>query len=313
MCFKIGDPVCDRFNARLCIGGKAFLCLADGCNWGTKPREAASRASSSFVGYLFENTATLSTVREYGALMLQALAEAHNDIIIDKKDRWDAGTTTLLGVTIVPVTCSDSSSAEYEEWACIVLNIGDCKAFRWSHKDKKVIELTGGNRPSLDACDPGGRIGPHTDTGSPDLRNLSFFFSLCQKEDIIFCVSDGVHDNLEAASLAVEPQTLCPAEFGGISSWEEAAQLNPKLATNAREHFMSEKLTGIILNGASDPGQLELIVKRITDYCYALTAPSRAFMEEFPQKKLPSDYKDFPGKLDHTTCVAVKLKSSWVL
>ncbi|KAH3765555.1 cyclophilin B [Pelomyxa schiedti] len=307
---RMGDPVCDKFHIRLCIGGKAFLSLADGCNWGHRPKEAALRASLSFVGYLYDNTATLSTIREYGALMLQALAEAHNGIVIDKKDKWEAGTTTLLGLTLVPVTCS--SSLEYEEWACIILNIGDCKAFKWSNREKKITELTTGNRSSLDACDPGGRIGPYTDTGSPDLRNLSFFFTVCQKDDVIFCMSDGVHDNLEALSLAVEPQTLCPTEFAGITTWEEAMRVNPRLARSTHDNFMTEKLTQIVLDGQSEPGELDVVVRRITDYCTKVTAPSRSFMEENPQRKLPCDYKNFPGKLDHTTCIALRVKPSWL-
>ena len=83
--------------------------------WGTKPKEAAARAASSFVGYLSENIAYLThlcvseclrgcgTVDQVGHMMLQALAEAHNDIVIDKSESWEAGTTTLLGITLVPM------------------------------------------------------------------------------------------------------------------------------------------------------------------------------------------------------------------
>lgn len=99
-------------------------------------------------------------------------------------------------------------------WAVIIVSIGDCKAFKVS-KNGDLVDLTAGNRfPRFksinffkffilldfrhnitDARDPGGRLGPQLANGEPDLRNLTVFFSECVEDDIIFVVSDGVHDN----------------------------------------------------------------------------------------------------------------------
>lgn len=75
------------------------------------------------------------------------------------------------------------------------MSIGDCKAFKFS-ADGQVTEITEGNRQNVsDARDPGGRIGPHLNDGSPDLRNLSVYYCDCEENDVIALLSDGVHDN----------------------------------------------------------------------------------------------------------------------
>ncbi|KAH3758246.1 cyclophilin B [Pelomyxa schiedti] len=324
---RLGNPLCDHFQAKLCSGGRAFLCVTDGCNWGAKPKEAAARASSTFINFLFEKSFGATSVREYGALMIQALAHAHNAIVWDKHDIVEVGTTTLLGVTCVPTRIGwenePDESVKYSKWACIVLSIGDCKAFRWSAKEKKVFEITyskqviqllnndtfsSKNRGTLDPSDPGGRIGPFLVGGAPDLRNLSLYYAPCHKHDIIILLSDGVHDNLEAPSLAVEPGDLIP-DFVD-KNWDEATALNPDLASKAREDFMTGKLTELISPDAEQP-QVDQVVERIINYCVDVTNPSRTFLEKNPRGRLPHDFKMYPGKLDHTTCMALSLRPSW--
>jgi hypothetical protein len=53
--------------------------------------------------------------------------------------------------------------------------VGDCKAYAFLQKERKVVDLTSRNRESSDndASDPGGRIGPYLDN-RPDLRNCDF-------------------------------------------------------------------------------------------------------------------------------------------
>lgn len=40
-------------------------------------------------------------------------------------------------------------------------------------------------------------MGPWLAKGEADLRNLSVFFWPCQADDIVFAVSDGIHDNFD--------------------------------------------------------------------------------------------------------------------
>lgn len=52
----------------------------------------------------------------------------------------------------------------------------------------------------------------------------------------------------------------------------------------------------------------EDIVTAVTDYCMRVTAPRRRFAEAHPREPCPSDTAEFPGRLDHTTCVAIRLR-----
>ncbi len=59
------------------------------------------------------------------------------------------------------------------------------------------MDVTKGNRANLSATDPGGRLGPWTDAGTDDLRNLRLYYVECCPGDILLLVTDGVHDNFD--------------------------------------------------------------------------------------------------------------------
>jgi len=49
------------------------------------------------------------------------------------------------------------------------------------------------------------------------------------------------------------------------------------------------------------------ITTRIMKHCLAVTASGREWMEQNPKDKLPLDYVAYPGKMDHASCVAIKV------
>jgi len=51
----------------------------------------------------------------------------------------------------------------------------------------------------------------------------------------------------------------------------------------------------------------KIITKKIIKYCMDLTAVSREYMEQNPFLALAHDYTKYPGKMDHTTCVAISV------
>lgn len=93
-----------------------------------------------------------------------------NDEIVKHYDEYP-GTTTILGGILLQVQKNNSNA----QWAFVFINIGDCKVFRWISKSNQVIDLTGNNRLSLNATDPGGRLGP-ADTLDVRFELLFFFF-----------------------------------------------------------------------------------------------------------------------------------------
>jgi len=91
-----GDPICDRFECRV-YDNRAVLAVADGCNWGSRPREAATKATEGFCSYLESRFPTMHDIQEAGHLALRAFSVAHNRIVEGKQDIYDAGTCTMIG------------------------------------------------------------------------------------------------------------------------------------------------------------------------------------------------------------------------
>src|SRR5690554_4793031 len=98
--------------------------------------------------------------------------------------------------------------SNHDTWAFVFVSIGDCKAFHWSSASHKLVDVTAGNRTSLiDVRYPGsyllllirlgGRLGPHTEVGEPDLRNLGLYCCPYAEGDLLLLVSDGIHDNFD--------------------------------------------------------------------------------------------------------------------
>jgi len=170
-----------------------------------------------------------------------------------------------------------------------------------------VIDITEGNRTNLaDARDPGGRLGPHLSGGTPDLRNLDLYFQCCMAGDIIFCVSDGVHDNFD-------PQQIgkVPLDFNiKCDNWEEAEKQFGEETEEVKTKFRSELFEKKIAEITHDHAEKllpEQLVDSILSYCHDLTTKSREFLEQNLNKKLPADFAEYPGKLDHATMVAVQV------
>lgn len=51
----------------------------------------------------------------------------------------------------------------------------------------------------------------------------------------------------------------------------------------------------------------QIVVNKLIEHCENTTKRSRDFMETKPGQPLPKDYVAYPGKLDHTTCLAFRV------
>jgi len=78
---RLGDPVCDAYCYDIIGDGKAFISVADGCNWGPKPLEAARIATTTFQESARKNYSKFSNVRETGRLLLRSFMDAHTKIL----------------------------------------------------------------------------------------------------------------------------------------------------------------------------------------------------------------------------------------
>ncbi len=100
----------------------------------------------------------------------------------------DAGQTTLLGASVVRL-----ASSEPDEWALVLVSVGDVKCFVLG-TDAKMREVTIGNRGNAhDASDCGGRLGPLSPSNlNPDLRNLRCYYEPVRAGEMVILMSDGV-------------------------------------------------------------------------------------------------------------------------
>ena len=101
-----GDPICDMFRVKL-YDSRVLVALADGCNWGTRPRDAARAASSAFIEYMEQRLDQIVTASDAGLFLLRAMSVANTSISIGKHPH-DVGTTTLFGGLLVELDSDPS-------------------------------------------------------------------------------------------------------------------------------------------------------------------------------------------------------------
>eukprot|EP01090_Pellita_catalonica_P018124 TRINITY_DN5718_c0_g1_i2.p1 TRINITY_DN5718_c0_g1~~TRINITY_DN5718_c0_g1_i2.p1 ORF type:complete len:476 (-),score=68.27 TRINITY_DN5718_c0_g1_i2:65-1492(-) len=376
----MGIPICDYYCAQL-YEKRTFICLADGCGWGKKSREAAVRAANAFMEYLNKRHTNICDLRDAGRSILRCFHEAHSQIIEGYEDVLDAGTTTMCGGIVLQLDDTESETlerlkktsiemakihrmdfdklktqmpqtqviknigrilrsraphkitltggegdeytdrpeeesssddeADLEEelsipkWLFVCASVGDCKAFHYSVHTKKFTDVTAGNRTSLtDAKDPGGFLGPSGESGSPDLRNFALYMMPCRPGDLIFIVSDGIHDNLDPQHLGLSPTAV--GVSGNFTNWLIAEQKVPDETDDFKNAFrlrLLKKLADQVNLSKSAPLP-ESLTAILLKHSFQLTSNSRNFIENNPRGgRVPHDYAKFPGKMDHTTCV----------
>eukprot|EP01124_Arcella_intermedia_P002081 TRINITY_DN11142_c0_g1_i1.p1 TRINITY_DN11142_c0_g1~~TRINITY_DN11142_c0_g1_i1.p1 ORF type:complete len:1417 (-),score=314.61 TRINITY_DN11142_c0_g1_i1:21-4271(-) len=309
-----GDPICDQFCLER-YQNRTIFAIADGCNWGQKVKTAARIASQTFVEFnkksIFEAENTQAVLRSF----MQSFVYAHHRIIEGHEDSWwECGTTTLLGGSILELP-------EAHKWAFLCLAVGDCKAYHVSVTNGvlSVSNVTEGARTgtgALDARDCGGRLGPHK-KGNPDLRNLATFFKVVDEGDFIVVSSDGVYDNLDPQSLGVElSETGIPGTEG--KSWVDLTdspsdQPLVQLIEEYKSNYTLELLKKLFMQIPEESGvplkdiTPQHIAQKLITYSQDTTKNIRDFMEQNPNNAQPPDSKNYPGKVDHATCVVMKV------
>eukprot|EP01118_Nematostelium_gracile_P017645 TRINITY_DN7609_c0_g1_i2.p1 TRINITY_DN7609_c0_g1~~TRINITY_DN7609_c0_g1_i2.p1 ORF type:complete len:438 (-),score=113.86 TRINITY_DN7609_c0_g1_i2:4-1317(-) len=310
-----GDPICDSFKIELLEENCIVAVVCDGCNWGRRPMEASNRAKDAFTEYMKSHVSEISDIRDGGHYLLQALSYCQFKITENKEDVWEAGTTTLMGGVLLRLK-------DDEKWVWISVSIGDCKCFHYQASSDTVTDITNGNRQNVyDARDPGGRLGPYVGiNGEPDVRNVFVYYNICSENDIILLFSDGVHDNLDPQILGIPPKSV-NEKYAIHSDWKDFKTDDD--AERVKAEFMQnflikdllcggeedKKMRMKILSFATDPDVMSpaSVTSRIMKHCFSVTASGREWMEQNPKNKLPFDYVNYPGKMDHATCVVLRV------
>lgn len=296
-----------------------IVAVADGCGWGEQSKIASRKATRKFCEYMNVLRTELSGSTNTAKLLLRAFEVANKAIIEGSREEeiFENGTTTLLGGIVVEL---DQSEIKMEKnFIFLFANLGDCKAYYYDCKTKSVSDITT-NARSNDPKDPGGisnlfqsklnifffinkhigRIGPYlTEKGLPDLRNLTIDHTLCKEGDIILILTDGVHDNLDPEALGKSALDL------GIQDPLGWKSKDIDLVLKQKRKYANNFLEGIIEKNSS----LKAITKSLIDFSLDLTHSSREFLENPKNRnsKLPKNFQQYPGKMDHTTCLVFKI------
>lgn len=128
-------------------------------------------------------------------------------------------------------------------------------------------------------------------------------------------MSDGVHDNLDPMSLGKLPKDL---GFTAATDWKEVPDREKEVAKDA---FMLRQFAELIGTPANAKASTVALVKHALSvtqssrYAPRRDAPPhradcgscRDFMKANPKSKLPSNYQLYPGKMDHTSCIGLRV------
>eukprot|EP01126_Amoeba_proteus_P006873 TRINITY_DN12429_c0_g1_i2.p1 TRINITY_DN12429_c0_g1~~TRINITY_DN12429_c0_g1_i2.p1 ORF type:complete len:295 (+),score=81.92 TRINITY_DN12429_c0_g1_i2:103-987(+) len=270
--------------------------VCDGCSWGARSREASLRAARAFVEHLRspEIQRQMKDTMSIKKIFRQTLDICHEAIKEGKESCWEAGTTTLCGGMLYKVKDMDC-------WAFQAISVGDCKIIHYSSSMELVKDVTYGNRTcASDAADCGGRIGPYVGNGEPDLRNLTYHFVPLYEGDLVCIVTDGIYDNLDPSHLGHLPRQY------GCPQYQKWSEMDPQIEIQIKGKYMSEKILQFI-NREKKP---LLIAQALVENSRKLTMKTRMWMETHPNSAEPKNYVEYPGKMDHCTCLVMKVKES---
>lgn len=191
-----GDPIADVF-AILARPNSCIMAVADGVNWGIKPRLAARCAVHGCFDHLnsklFNSPKVPLTTQDVFHDILRAFDSGHKLII------KHGGTTTTLCVAVVVELQEPKGN---NKWGLCVVTVGDSPCYVWRNEDLVVHEVTAATHlgKERNIRDSGGCLG--ADLGDhPDLSNLLCCFVPVTDGDIVFVVSDGISDNFDPVCL----------------------------------------------------------------------------------------------------------------
>eukprot|EP01094_Clydonella_sp_ATCC50884_P005524 TRINITY_DN1445_c0_g1_i2.p1 TRINITY_DN1445_c0_g1~~TRINITY_DN1445_c0_g1_i2.p1 ORF type:complete len:1205 (-),score=385.88 TRINITY_DN1445_c0_g1_i2:176-3277(-) len=285
-----GGPNTD-FYATAAYEHAFVAALACGCEFGTVTQKAATRAAHGFMEGVQSQLDDIKDTGGIPQLLLQGVRNAHETIVNGSKTDFEVGTSALLGCVVLPI--EDTAGG----WMMACANVGTAKAFHYSIATGTLQEVTA--LPSLSPSDDLDYVGAFDRRQlSPQLARLALSHHMCYDGDLVFLVSDGVHDNFNPECLG-----LAPHDIGlDAGSWDA---LGPPLR-RARQSEFTRAMIEHKIHAIQHPTP-QKITTMLLSHARDMTRVSREWMEQHPGKRLPPNYAQFPGQLDHATCVCVRV------
>ena len=336
-----GDPIADVFSI-VARANNCIMAVADGVNWGIKPRLAARCAIHGAMEHLnqhlYQKSSMPKSIQDVFHSILRSFHLAQKTIINH------GGTTTTLCVAIIVELLEPRGGGA--KWGLCIVSVGDTLCYLWRGEAQVVHEITAAMHmgKDRDPRDCGGCLGCNLGD-QPDLSNLLCCFVPIFDEDIVFIVSDGVTDNtdpviLKEALAEGQPISPPPIDPGPISEGgpgganEMPAGANrpsvpaaslPIITNEQRQDLILMKMTALLKSKSRSlrsPLQAQDVRDAIINYVIEVTEQKREYLEkcwadlEKPgisvperramERKIAQHIKTMPGKLDHATIAVFK-------
>ena len=312
---RLNDPIADHCGLAA-WGNRMLGVIADGCGRGFRAQQAAARAVDTFISDFVDmgSKPLPQNLRELAIYMIHSLGHVHENIIAGTQVVWDAGTTTLLAAFLVEV--EPSALTNHCKWCLVCVNVGDGKAFIWNRTNKSAREVTNKLSP-FDLRDPGGRLGPYIYQGAPDLRDLSFSHAFCSEEEFVILCTDGVYDNFDPELSGLSPKDV-PTFLGNSTASNAIADIRPEQFKAKWEQLDANTSAELraacrvrtleqIIDGGDPALSARSIMRSIVNHSIRQTRSAREYLEQNTTQRLPTDYTQYPGALDHLTCLAFQI------
>ena len=301
-----GDPIADAF-AMVARPNSCILAVADGVNWGPKPRLAARSALYGCIDHLhsrmFDCEQKLLTTQDLFHHLLLSFHFAQKEILAN------GGTTTTLTIAVVwELQCTAARLGS--KWGLCVVSVGDSPCYVYRHETRDVIEVTEGSHlgKGRDPRDCGGCLGANLGD-DPDLGNLICCFTPVADNDIVFVTSDGISDNFDPVCRRRATADRQPNPDG-----------LPFLEPEERQELLLSTMAEVIRlrqDTLSDIICTQDLIDALISHVVEITDAKRAFLEEVwsktqdptlsptsrrkQERSLSVQSKTLPGKLDHAT------------
>lgn len=326
----MGDPVADVFGV-VTRENSAILAVADGVNWGTKPRLAARCAVRTALEHITTNLGSLrargmSNTRRVIEILLDCVHKAHKSIIDHK--------ATLTTLSIAFACEMQGSRHGKEEWGLFVVSVGDSPVYVYCPVTQEVHEVTIGCHAHdgvRDMRNAGGALGPAIGT-KPDLDNLTVAYMPVFVHDIIFIASDGISDNFQSQVIYPSLWTDNTSENSDssgdipnndmvvpVAGMKRERELTPLLKTCCDNKI---QLTGILRKHQEDLRQnmsAQTVAACLMNFAVEITEKKRRLRSDCLSKNIDIRRKakedpvfrtvveSTPGKLDHATIAAYQI------
>ena len=288
----VGDPVADVFGI-ITRSNNAILALADGVNWGRKPKMAATCAVYAALEHLNNNISRISSSHVAFDMLWNSLLKGH-ELIMEKN-----ATLTTLSAAFV---CQLQGTSK---WGLFVVSLGDSPVFVYSPSSKKLVEVTIGchEQDGRNMSDCGGVLGPGNGA-DPDFANLTFAYTTVSAGDHVFITSDGISDNFH-------PGVVRPCDYPNCRK----SKL-PHVPEQVLENMKSEIIK--LESGTPDFTAQELCAC-LMNYAVCITEEKRRLQEEvnssevhlrelaYANPELYQRMNNCAGKLDHASIVAYQV------